>query len=260
MKAVSTVDFESYARSVPAALDAVAAGDAFARANVVILKPNLTQGTPFPVTTPAELTRAVIDYVKAHSKADVIVAEGAGSASETTEEVFDALGYRSLGVELVDLNTSECERLAKKGMERLSELHLPKIVGDCMLVSLPVLKAHSMARVTLTMKNMMGLLPPERYQMGGHWKKSSFHRDLHRAIYELNCYRAPDLSLIDATVGMAEAHLWGPKLDPPGNKLICGFDPVAVDAAGCKLLGVSWKSVGHLKMADGVLGKARAAS
>lgn len=258
MKAVSTVEFESYEKSVPAALDSVGAGDAFAKASLVILKPNATQGQAFPVTTPPEFVRPAIEYVKAHSKADVIVAEGAGSASETTTEVFDALGYGSLGAELVDLNTSECERLAKKSMERLPELHLPKIVRDCMLVSMPVLKAHSMARVTLSMKNMMGLLPPERYQMGGHWKKSSFHRDLHRAIYELNCYRAPDLTLMDATVGMAEAHLWGSTLDPPAGRIVCGFDPVAVDAVGCRLLGVSWKRVEHVKLAHGVLGNAEA--
>jgi hypothetical protein len=40
------------------------------------------------------------------------------------------------------------------------------------------------------------------------------------------------------------------------NRLLAGFDPVSVDAAGAQLLGIPWQQVGHIKMADGVLGRA----
>ncbi len=55
---------------------------------------------------------------------------------------------------------------------------------------------------------------------------------------------------------MAEHHLGGPACDPPVGKIVAGFDPVAVDAAGAGLLGFDWRSVEHISMADGVLGQA----
>ena len=47
-------------------------------------------------------------------------------------------------------------------------------------------------------------------------------------------------SLIDAAVGMATAHLWGPECDPPVGKIAASFDVVAADRVGCDLLGKDW--------------------
>lgn len=55
---------------------------------------------------------------------------------------------------------------------------------------------------------------------------------------------------------MAEAHLWGPTCDPPVNKLVAGFDPVAIDSYGAGLLGKDWRDIGHIAKVDGELGQA----
>jgi len=68
-----------------------------------------------------------------------------------------------------------------------------------------------------------------------------------RATPDLNRYRQPDLSLVDASVGMADSHLGGRQCDPPVKKLIAGFDPVAVDRAAAGHLGLNWQDIGHLK-------------
>ena len=104
----------------------------------------------------------------------------------------------------------------------------------------------TLADVTLTMKNMMGCPPPSHYQKGGYWKKSSFHRDIHRAIFDLNCYRTPDYTILDATIGMAESHLRGATCNPPVNMLAAGKDPVAIDAYGTSLLGKYWQQIDHI--------------
>ena len=135
-------------------------------------------------------------------------------------------------------------------------MYLPRIVFESFLISVPVLKAHSLAGVTLTMKNMIGLAPPAHYQQGGNWKKASFHQRIQEAVLDLNRYRTPDFTLLDATIGMQEAHLWGPTCDPPPNRLAASFDPVAVDSYGCGLLGIKWDSIGHVRMAHNVLGSA----
>ena len=57
-------------------------------------------------------------------------------------------------------------------------------------------------------------------------------------------------------MGMAEAHLWGPSCNPPVNKLVAGFDPVAIDSYGTTLLGMNWHEIGHIADVDGELGQA----
>ncbi len=227
----------------------------------IVLKPNLVEALEPPITTPVWLVRAVAAFLRDHlPDATIIIAEGSGALDYSTSHSFAALGYDELaaggGIELVDLNQAPCRHLRDAACRRWPEMHLPKLILDAFLISIPVLKAHTLAGVTLTMKNMMGAAPPAHYQQGGHWKKAAFHEDIHAAIFDLNRYRTPDFTLLDATVGMPVAHLWGPQCDPPVGKLVAGSDPVAVDAHGCALLGRDWREIGHIRMADGVLGRA----
>jgi len=55
---------------------------------------------------------------------------------------------------------------------------------------------------------------------------------------------------------MPEAHLWGPVCQPPVERLLAGFDPVAIDAYAAGLLGIDWRQIGHIALADGSLGRA----
>lgn len=133
-------------------------------------------------------------------------------------------------------------------------MHLPSILDEVFLFSLPVLKAHTLAGVTLTMKNMLGCAPPSHFRGQGSWGKSAFHQQIHEAIFDLNRYRTPDFTLLDASVGMAEAHLWGAHCNPPINQLAASADPVAIDAYGASLLNMDWEKIGHIRMADSILG------
>ena len=135
-------------------------------------------------------------------------------------------------------------------------MHLPEIVLDSFLLSVPVLKAHTLSTVTLTLKNMMGLPPPAHYQQGNGWKKSKFHHCIDSAIADLNRYRCPDFTLLDGREAMVESHLWGRTANPPPNMLIAGSDPVAVDAYGAEMLGKRWRNIDHIKTLHGELGQA----
>jgi uncharacterized protein (DUF362 family) len=247
---VVTVDFVDYATSVPAALDTCGAAAVLATQERVLVKPNLVEAIPHPVTTPPACVAAVVRYVRAHSGAAVVVAEGCGAAADDTAACFARLGYDAMAAEidvpLVDLNLEPTVRLIRDGCTVFPEFHLPRIALEHFVLSVPVLKAHSLAAVTGTRKNMMGFAPPAHYQQGGHWKKSAFHRRMHESIVELNRYRAPDLTVMDASVGLAEYHLGGPPCDPPLGKLLAGFDPLAVDRLGAELLGLDWRDVPHL--------------
>jgi len=258
---LAVCSFTSYGESIAACLDEVAAGPVFEKQSLIILKPNLINDSPFPITSAPSMVEALILYVRRYFKGGLVIAEGCGDSHLTTHQVFQRLGYTDLArnhkVELVDLNEEPLRRVENSRFAFFPQMYLPEIVFEGFLVSLPVLKRHSLATVTLSMKNMMGLAPPRYYQQGGSWKKSAFHANIHQSILELNSYRKPDFSIIDASVGMAEYHLGGATCDPPVQKLLAGHDPVAVDAAGAKLLGVDWLKVPHIRMAHQVLGSAQ---
>ncbi len=227
----------------------------------ILIKPNVVEAFDPPITTPAGLVSALIDYLqKRLPDVEIIIGEGTGSTDYDTFYPFKKLGYTEMAakkdVELIDLNVEPLREMSDPNCRRWPEMALPKILFGSFLISVPVLKAHSLAGVTLTMKNMMGAAPPSRFQQGGSWKKAAFHEDIHPAIFDLNQYRTPDFTLLDATVGMAEAHLWGPTCSPPPNILAAGFDPVAIDSYGTGLLQKRWDTIGHIKMAHGVLGQA----
>ncbi len=227
----------------------------------VLIKPNLVEAIPPPVTTPVELVAAIAtELCQRLPDNRIIIGEGCAAREYDTFHAFEQLGYtevaRRLDVELLDLNEEEivCRELAAGRVWR--QIYLPAIVFESFLVSVPVLKAHSLAGVTLTMKNMMGCAPPSRYQRGGHWKKSAFHENMQEAVFDLNCCRHPDFTILDATVGMRVAHLWGPTCDPPPGLVAAAADPVAIDVWGCGVLGRDWRRIGHIAMANGVLGRA----
>jgi len=226
----------------------------------ILIKPNLVEALAPPITTPAELIFTLIEYLRTITDTRILIGEGCGALDYETWHVYDQLGYtsraRQLDIELIDLNSEELVHLRRKDCLRWPDMYLPRIALESFLLSVPVLKAHSLAGVTLTMKNMMGLAPPSHYRQGGNWKKSAFHNRIQEAIGDLNRYRTPDFTLLDATIGMPEAHLWGPVCSPPVNRLAAAYDPVAIDAYGTGLLHREWHEIGHIRMADGELGQA----
>ena len=258
---VYTANLTSWQECVHRLLDAAGLINRLASAKKIIIKPNLVEPQKPPVTTPVELVAAVVAYIQASFPSlEIIIGEGCGSSSNSTWQIFEALGYNRLAglphVSLMDLNEAPLVHIQNSNCERWPDMYLPEIVFESFLISVPVLKAHSLAGVTLTMKNMIGLAPPSHYQQGGNWKKASFHQRIQEAVFDLNRYRTPDFTLLDATIGMQEAHLWGATCDPPPNRLAAGWDPVAIDSYGCSLLGLKWNTIGHLAMAHGILGTA----
>ncbi len=246
-----TIDFSSCYESVSSALNKIGAKETLAKQSAILIKPNLTNASRHPVTTSADCCEAVIQYVRSCSKADIVIAEGSGDPSLETDQIFDLLGYRKMatrqGVPLVDLNTAPLTKVKNKNCFVFPEMYLPEIAFTHFIISIPVLKAHSLATMTGTLKNMMGFAPPKYYSgRFGVWKKAVFHGNMHQAIIDLNRYRSADLSLMDATIGLADHHLGGSRCNPPVNRLIAGFDPLEVDRAAATLLGLDWKRIPYL--------------
>ena len=246
-----TVDFESYDISITQALDLLGAKDVLVQQAAILIKPNLVNDSPHPVTTAAACCEAIVKYIRICSQAEIVIAEGSGAPSLETDEIFQRLGYTELpkryGVKLVDLNTAPLQRLENPNCQVFPEFYLPEMAFTHYIISVPVLKAHSLATMTGTLKNMMGFAPPEHYAgRFGSWKKAVFHHKMQQSIIDLNTYRTPDLSILDASVGLADFHLGGAHCSPPVKKIVAGYDPVEVDREAAKLLGLKWQKIAHL--------------
>lgn len=248
---LSEIEFTTYEASVKSALDEIGAKKQLSRQKAVLIKPNLVNDSPHPVTTPMACCEAIIRFVRSCSSAEIVIGEGCGDSLLETAAVFKTLGYTELArrysVELLDLNYAPLVRKEERSCTIFPEMMLPKIAFTHFIISVPVLKAHSIATITGTLKNMMGFPPPNHYSGEfGFWKKAVFHREMQQSIIDLNRYIKPDLTVMDATVGLADFHLGGEHCSPPLNRIIAGFDPLEVDRYGASLLGYDWREIPHL--------------
>lgn len=248
---VTVIEHISYDQSVREAFEKGGGVSAVEGREAILLKPNLVTNLSFPITTHPEFTAEVIKVVRVYTDAPIVVAEGCGSSSMETGEIFAELGYvdmaEELGVELLDLNNAPLVHKANPECSVFPEMWLPEVAFTHCIISLPVIKAHSLATITGTMKNMMGFPPPSHYEGGGAWKKSAFHGRMHSSIKDLCSYIMPDFTIMDASVGMADYHLGGATCEPPIGKVLSGTDAVALDRKAAELLGHDWQSIGHLR-------------
>lgn len=248
----SIVEFENYGKSVKEALDILETAEVLSKQNQILIKPNLINCSPHPVTTPWRCCEAIIRYIQACSPAKIIIGEGCGDSNAETDEIFEVHGYTRLiekySVELVDLNHAPLVLKKMPDCTFFKEMYLPEIAYSSFLISVPVLKAHSLAGITGTMKNMMGLAPPKYYSgRYGTWKKAVFHKRMQQSVTDLNRYRSPDLTVMDATIGLPEFHLGGRHCNPPVNKILAGFESVELDRKAAELLHIDWQKIGHLR-------------
>lgn len=253
MSQVAKVTFTDYKSSIAKALDLIGAGERLPQDRLIIIKPNLTNSSAPPVTTSVAAAEALYNYCKAHTTAKIVIGEGCGQGK--TAEVLAALGYTQLakkyGIELIDFDQAEAVLLKNENALQLKQLHIPKIVLDAFIISLPVLKDHSFTVTTVAMKNMFGIAPAKFY--AGGWNKSKLHYpSTDKSVVDVCLYKKPDLCVVDASVALKGMHLAG--TEKRINLILASFDPVAVDTIGSELLGHDPRRLEYLRLANGRLG------
>src|ERR1017187_4142472 len=226
------------------------------RGKTVLLKPNLVGGDPVGMmnTHPAVIAASRETFLRLGAD-EVLIGDGP-AMDRDTQAIIESIRLREYAGPLsrvfVDLNVDDVERVVlKTHASRLREIYLPKTVrGVDFLVSLPKLKTHHWAGVTLSLKNMFGVVPGSCYG----WPKNALHwAGIDRAILDINAAVLPDFAIVDGITGMeGNGPIQGtPK---PCVVLVLGDDPVAVDSTCVRVMGLRPEKVAYLSSASTLLG------
>lgn len=116
------------------------------------------------------------------------------------------------------------------------------ILETDVFINVPVLKHHSSADLSISMKNLMGIV----------WDRRYWHRnDLHQCIADFTTYSKPDLNIIDAYRVMQKNGPRGVSVDDVGlyKSQIIATDIVAADTSATKLFGSEPQNVDHIRIA-----------
>lgn len=230
--------------------------------NKIMLKPNLTADDPNCTTKPVVI-KTLAQLMKKAGK-EVSIGEGSAAASginfntkgifytrnaelldKLQQQVFDKLGYtelaRELDIPLINLHTGELVEVEVPHAHYFKKLTIHKSLQDIdMLCSVPMMKTHSLAKVTLGMKNVIGLYPGTAYCA----VRSCVHTEAELAgspgiafeILDMVKANKLGLTVIDGSMAMEGEGPSNGKLVKM-NLIIAGTNPLATDMVAAAVMG-----------------------
>lgn len=228
------------------------------RGKTVLLKPNLVDYIPGNhINTHPLLVAAAAECFRRLGAKNVLVGEGPGHQRDT-ELVLLESGFtdelRQLKVPFVDLNRDELVATTLlANYTAMKRLWFPRTVLETgFVVSMPKVKTHHWSGVTLSMKNMFGVIPGAKYG----WPKNILHwKGIQESILDV-CATVPvHFVIADAIVAM-EGN--GPLNGNPRplNRIVLADDPVAADATCARLMGLDPTRITHIRIGAQFLGNA----
>jgi uncharacterized protein (DUF362 family) len=228
------------------------------RGRRVVLKPNLVDYAPGDaINTHPVLVLAAAESFRRMGATSVTVAEGPGHQRDT-QLVLSQSGYqqslRDEKIRFIDLNRDELIRTPlRASYTGMKSLWLPRTVLEAdFLVSMPKIKTHHWAGVTLSMKNMFGVVPGTRYG----WPKNILHwKGIQENILDLCATVRVHFVIADGILAM-EGN--GPLNGTPRplGKIVLADDPVAADATCARLMGFGPGRIVHIREGSRFLGNA----
>ncbi len=203
----------------------------------ILLKPNLlvARDASRAVTTHPAVFRAVArQFIDAGAKVTYGDSPGFGRPSTVAGRTGIASAAEALGIELAEFSGGRSVSFPDGQLIKRFTIAEGVLAADG-IVSLPKLKTHGLTRITGAIKNQYGCIPGAL--------KAEFHARLpnvdlfSQMLVDLNCLLRPRLFVMDGIVAM-EGN--GPQNGTPRpmNVLLLSTDPVALDAAVCRMVGL----------------------
>ncbi len=230
----------------PAVRQAIEALNPFAelpRTAHVVIKPNLVVSRPdwLGADTRPEIVEALVAVLRDHGVRRITIADGSGMGESATR-AFQICGYHEIAakhdIDLLDIERDRFVSIPTRVDGPFAQLSVSRTVAECdYLVNVPVIKAHCQTRMTCSLKNLKGVMPPKL--------KSGFHgTDLERAIAQLAATVSPEFILADGTYGDLTSELGGSPVNL--GVIAAGHDPLAIDCFAAATLGFAPSAIAHL--------------
>jgi len=223
----------------------------------ILLKPNLVEVSPghAHINTHPLVIRGAIEAFLRMGAAEVLVGEGPGHVTDTYM-VVEETGLGDVlfedKIRFVDLNYDNLFDLPNRtGFGTLAKLTFPATLKQVdWIVSVAKMKTHHWAGVTLSMKNLFGVMPGSIYG----WPKNLLHfNGISQSIVDINATLKPHFAIVDGITGMQGD---GPIMGEPihSGVLVMGRSLPAVDATCCRIMGIDPQKVDYLRVAKSTIG------
>jgi len=237
---LAIIKSEDPAAGVRQAVAATGNLDFIAPGQTILIKPNMNTGLPYPASTNPEVLREVIRLVKARGAGRIILADrsyqGVSLTPLSIKNMKESGIYKVAeeeGAEIIGLEEGEWERVRPEGATHWRNgFRVPKILFSVdHIISLPVLKTHSIADYTMALKNSVGLVSPKDMAELHTAGKDKFMAML----AEINLAFRPSLFIMDGTRAFISG---GPNQGEAVDSRVylASADPVAIDIAGLNIL------------------------
>jgi uncharacterized protein (DUF362 family) len=226
----------------------------------ILLKPNLVEthvGSGHINTHPLVVQGAVDAFQKLGAES-VVVAEGPGHCRDSLlvlEESGLAEVLHQSHVPFEDLNYDDWFTVPNaSNISPLKTLTLPATLRQVdWIVSMAKMKTHHWTGVTLSMKNLFGLMPGAVYG----WPKNVLHvAGIEQCILDINATVKPHFAIVDGIIGMEGD---GPLMGTPKHAgvLVMGRNLLSVDATCARIMGITPHRITYLAAASPFLGPIR---
>jgi uncharacterized protein (DUF362 family) len=219
----------------------------------VVIKPNLFAPYPPPISVDRRVISSMVRLAREAGAKRVTVIEGVSvgtlmkrvrpaatpcglSRGFNTLEIMRMLGIKreveEAGGEVMGVEDAEKVEVDIKGGVALHRVNYPKVVldADC-FINLPAMKTHTMTMVTLSIKNLQGLLD-ERGRYYSH------RDDMHQHMVDISKIRKPDLALLDGLLAMEGMGAGEGGTPVEMGVIMAGYDCVALDSVASMLMGI----------------------
>jgi len=215
----------------------------------VFVKPNMLGAFPAGkhVTTSPELVKTVVCLVRKF-EARVTVGDNCGVGGYGLNQRV----AKSTGI--LEAAQGAYKNVAQKTIPvKLNSRYVNSVVVSRdmieadILISLPVMKTHSLTVVTGGVKNMFGIVAgAEKGKLHG---AAPGPADFGRMLAEICAIRPPDLTIMEAVTAMEG---YGPSAGKPKwvGKVLASRNAVALDAVVCRIMGIEPDQVHHIREAS----------
>ena len=223
----------------------------------VLLKPNLVEvlADTDHINTHPMVIRGAIEAFLRLGASKVLVGEGQGHVRESLY-VLEESGLGGVlhedRIPFIDLNNDSLfVQPNRGGQTQFTSLTFPASLRQVdLIVSMAKMKTHHWAGITLSMKNLFGVMPGIVYG----WPKNVLHvQGIEKSILDINATLRPHFAIVDGIVGMEGD---GPIMGTPrqAGMLVMGRNLPAVDATCARAMGIDPYKIPYLKAADNWLG------